>query len=518
MARPNGTTFDPGIVQYVANGMRGARAAGMPGFILGLTGQEWFGPLQPTAPVTPPGTDPRLIDYPFGVNLQYQPRALENGVSYAQLEMLADGYDLLRLVIETRKDQVCKMSWGLRVTPGPGEKKADAKKKTELDPRITVLKEFFKSPDRVHDWQTWLRLLLEDLFVIDAPAVLVRRQEDNTLWGFEPIHGATITRLIDEQGRTPLPPSPGYRQILKGVPGPFLYSGFTGDKDKPELVYRPRNRRPRKMYGYSPVEQILVTVNMALRRQLSQLSYYTEGNIPEALVSLPATWTADQIKKWQDQFDVYAGDVAQKRRIRWVPEIKAFYGTKDAMLKDEFDEWLARIICFNFSISPQPFVKMMNKATAATAQQTALSEGLIPLLEWITAFVNYLLHTYIENTEDIEWAFDDAEESDKLKQAQIDTARVSIGIESVDEIRERDGLDPIGCHNFVMTASGPVFLSDIIAASAAGLGAGSPGAIEAKNMAMASASLNGTGGGAGSKASTDDTTLKLLKAGKKKRY
>ena len=32
-----------------------------------------------------------------------------------------------------------------------------------------------------------------------------------------------------------------------------------------------------------------MSVNIALRRQLYQLQYYTEGNVPEALIALPET-------------------------------------------------------------------------------------------------------------------------------------------------------------------------------------------------------------------------------------
>jgi hypothetical protein len=52
------------------------------------------------------------------------------------------------------------------------------------------------------------------------------------------------------------------------------------------------------------------------------------------------------------------------------------------MLKDEFDEWLARIICYCFSLSPQALIKQMNRATAETAKQTAQEEGLEPLKLW----------------------------------------------------------------------------------------------------------------------------------------
>ena len=43
-----------------------------------------------------------------------------------------------------------------------------------------------------------------------------------------------------------------------------------------------------------------MTVNIALRRQLWQLDYFTEGSIPDALIGVPQGWTPDQIKQFQD--------------------------------------------------------------------------------------------------------------------------------------------------------------------------------------------------------------------------
>ena len=70
--------------------------------ISGVAPATWFGPVQPVAPESVAG---RAFDYSVGYNLQYQPRADEPG-SFAQLHTLADNCDLLRIVIETRKDQI----------------------------------------------------------------------------------------------------------------------------------------------------------------------------------------------------------------------------------------------------------------------------------------------------------------------------------------------------------------------------------------------------------------------------
>jgi hypothetical protein len=41
-------------------------------------------------------------------------------------------------------------------------------------------------------------------------------------------------------------------------------------------------------------------LSVALRRQLWQLDYFTEGSIPDALIGVPQGWTPDQIKQFQD--------------------------------------------------------------------------------------------------------------------------------------------------------------------------------------------------------------------------
>ena len=50
-----------------------------------------------------------------------------------------------------------------------------------------------------------------------------------------------------------------------------------------ELLYLPRNVRAHKLYGMSPVEQIALTINVALRREATTLEYYRASSAPNAL-------------------------------------------------------------------------------------------------------------------------------------------------------------------------------------------------------------------------------------------
>jgi uncharacterized protein (DUF2236 family) len=56
------------------------------------------------------------------------------------------------------------------------------------------------------------------------------------------------------------------------------------------------------------------------QRQIYQLQYYTEGNVPEALIGVPENWNPDQIRQFQAYWDsLNAGDTAERRHAKFVP-------------------------------------------------------------------------------------------------------------------------------------------------------------------------------------------------------
>ena len=65
--------------------------------------------------------------------------------------------------------------------------------------------------------------------------------------------------------------------------------------------------------------------------------------------------------------------------------------TKEPEHKDDFDEWLARIICFAFSVPPQWAVKAMNRATADNQSAQSEEEGLEPTKEWVKDLIDEII-------------------------------------------------------------------------------------------------------------------------------
>jgi hypothetical protein len=242
-----------------------------------------FSPGLPLAPVSGQ-QDVRALDFNVGVNTNITPRSGFGEIhSFASLRAYSN-VELVRLAIETCKDQIERLDWKV--------KSRDGKKSGKADSRIGVLEKFFRKPDGVTPFSTWLRLLMEDLLVLDAPSIEIRRDRGGKLIGLDVVPGDTIKLLVDETGRRPQAPVPAYQQVIKGM----VWANLTTQ----DLIYYPRNPRPNHLYGFSPVEQLIVTINTTMRRQATQLGYFTEGNVPAGILNAPTGWGSDAVKTYQD--------------------------------------------------------------------------------------------------------------------------------------------------------------------------------------------------------------------------
>jgi hypothetical protein len=392
--------------------------------ITGVDPQNFMGPLNPLPPVAQDAVWGRRTDYPIGYNQRFTPRSDEL-VDFSTLRMLADTWDLLRVVIETRKDQLDQLDWKIRYR--------DQNK--PQDKRCEQISEFFQYPDKVNTWSDWVRMIIEDLFVIDAPCLLPRLTRGGDLYALEIMDGALIKPLYDVQGRIPMTPDPAYQQIIKGLPA----AEYTFD----ELIYKPRNRRSWKAYGYSPVEQIIVTINTGIRRNLATLQYYTEGSLPDSIIGLPDTWNSEQIRQFQEYWDeLLSGNTAERRKTRFMPGGGNYVQTREPGLSDEFDEWLARVVCYAFSVEPTPFIKQQNRATAQTAREQSIAEGQAALKKWLKLLIDSVITRYLK-APDLEFVWNDNYAVDPLQQAQIDQIYLMNQVMVPNEVRENLGMEPL---------------------------------------------------------------------------
>jgi hypothetical protein len=59
-----------------------------------------------------------------------------------------------------------------------------------------------------------------------------------------------------------------------------------------------------------------------------------------------------------------SGNLARRRMTKFVPADFKLIEARQPPLKDSYDEWLARIICYAFSVPASAFVSQVNRATS----------------------------------------------------------------------------------------------------------------------------------------------------------
>jgi Phage portal protein len=413
--------------------------------------QNIFSPGEPQTPVQQESV--RSVDFPSGINSIITPRASET-FGFAELRAWSN-VELVRLAIETRKDQVENLDWQIKPRKrldGQGKQKT---RKDALD-RIRQAEKFFRKPNREDDFSVWLRIIMEDLLVLDAPAVEMQKTRGGELYALEYMPGDTIKLLVDHNGRRPKPPAPAFQQIIKGR----VWANLTSE----EMIYYPRNPRSGKMYGMSPVETCIVSINTIMRRQASQIAYFSDGNIPAGMATVPDGWTVDQTQSWQEWMDAnFSGNLAERRKILWAPAGSKYQPFKEAPLKDDFDEWLARIIAFAFSLPPTPFIKQMNRSTANADSERALKEGLGPLLGWAKRLIDFFLQNVL-GFPDLEFSWEIEEEINAETQASINDKYLRGGVVTINEVRDSLGMDSVadGDTPLIYTAKGAVTLDMVL--------------------------------------------------------
>ena len=268
----------------------------------------------------------------------------------------------------------------------------------------------------------------------DCATLYARRNLKDEIIAWEPIQGSTILLRLDPWGRTPLEGA-AYTQILKGLPA----VNYTAE----ELVYVPTNPRNHKGYGLSEVEMVLLTGNLILKRQFSQLSEYTDGTLPNTIIGVPDGWQDSKIDRIMDYLkSIYRGNL-KNQKVPWIlpgGDQAKFFNTKEGIEKGEIDEWWARVIFYNFNLPPTPMVKQVNRATAESAQEVALSEGLAPLKIWLKDLHDDLLTRM--GRPDCEFVFIDEQSMDPAVRNKILCDQVDRGIITENEFREEIGREP----------------------------------------------------------------------------
>ncbi len=273
---------------------------------------NWFGPLTPITPLAPPEVAGRQWDYPAGYNLS----TLSRPSSRLPFRRCARSPTVMIFcVLSSRHERIRP-----RANRGASSRRDNGAHPATDAARIATLKSFFARPDGIHGFADWLRILLEEVFVTDAPALYMSRDRGGQLKALMPLDGATIKPVIDPWGRVPQPYLDGDRLVY-----PAAYqadserlSGHRLFGARPDLSAAQSSRQSR--LRHEPRRADRDDGKYRLAPAIVSPRLFRRGKYSNSLIGVPETWTPDQIASYQKYWDAYFdGDLGRRRRAKFVP-------------------------------------------------------------------------------------------------------------------------------------------------------------------------------------------------------
>lgn len=441
----------------------------------------------------------------FVMNLHNRPNTTsipEAPISPHVLRQFSVNYAVARACIDYVKTQLTQLEWAV-VPVKEEDMPSDSQKAT-----IQEIENFFHVPSGPNS--TFRKLqeeMIEDYLVIGSITLERIRTVGEDLLSLLPVDSATIKVRLEESGTIPSPPNTAYEQWIRGVK--------TGELTTDEMIFEVKNNRTNSPFGLSPLESLILQVQSALAGELYNYRFFTDSNVPEGMIGLPVEWSLDQVKDFQAYWDnMIAGNPRKQQKVKFVPGdiAKNYVPTKKAedMAFEKFELWLLQQTCAVFGVPPQDlgFTHDTNKSTSDTQKELGQERAKIPTAKFLEEVFTKIV-MFDLGYPDYKFTYLNVDPVDKVEEAEIDTLRIRAGITSVDEVRMRDGLEPVKLDNYVMTGKGPVLVKDIVSGKFDPMAGGVGGfGGESTGSKVSAKPAGDSGAGSGTK-TTSDTKTKM---------
>ena len=401
-----------------------------------------FGPGEPTPAGEEGGTRPRALIPPLNQQATSRPRSWPGLESFRLLKALGN-FDLVQVVHADIRGQLLGLEPNVQVRKSSEE----LSNTDEVQAELAAARAFVECPDPLYplEWRRWASRVIDEMLTTDALSLYPRFSLGGDPIGLEQIDGSTIVPLVDDLGRPPLPPNDAYQQIVHGRVETGFELPIGEDPSAAELWYLPVTLKSGSPYGQSPLERVLLTVNLGIRKQLHELAFYTDGNVPDSLYALPEGATPDDLRAFVDWLNEQALGDPTKRAGNMLPVPPGQYiVTKPNTWSYEAQEWLGRVIAWAHGVSPLPITRVMNRATSEQLDVQSSEAGLRPMLEMLRQVVNRYLwrvlqlrHVEVrfgaEEREDPQQLFDRTLRGVEGGVLTFNEGRAALGLPEIDE-------------------------------------------------------------------------------------
>lgn len=311
-------------------------------------------------------------------------------------------------------------------------------------------RDFFEG-DWQEDWKTNLRMMLPDLLHYDCGVTikafpLISYDED----------GALKDKAVDKTKPVELYSRDG-RSFMKdtGLAGrlrQYWQYSWINPQGRPirfspdEIMYYQMNPSSRSPYGTANLEVIEFIVDYMIDSAMAQSKYWKNGMFIGGQIDLPEIKELDELKRQQAYYEAKLR--GPKKMGKWLvtgggATIKSIPFTPQQMQWVESQKWFAKIIFGIYRITPSElgFTDEINRATGIQQMEIHKSKAIRPVLTLIEDMMNRQI-IWKHFSKDIKFEYVmELSLDDKGKQTDIDVKRLDKGLDSVNELRDRDGLE-----------------------------------------------------------------------------
>ncbi len=354
---------------------------------------------------------------------------------------------LVRRAINIIKDRISSLDWQVRLKRGYSTATVD-----EADARCAILRQTLEGPNSGDSFRTLIEQVLEDALVGGYGSIEMELTGD-PLKPFElwPVDGATIKINAKWDGS---PATPRYAQATGIAMGQITpLGGDSLDIKTPglipllddELIYIRLNPRSYTPFGLGPLEVAFETVNSFLG------AHRFAGNLASNSVVQYALWLNETspaqherlIRWWQDEIEgtgrVPLISSEQK------PEVLRFAAGTDADLRLNWQEFLIRMVGNAFSLPPMllGLERDVNQSTATEQADEAFRSAIVPLAKLVAEHFTRDLFAKKLGWPEFEFVFNELDARDEMTEVEMQTALLTAGVLTVNEVRAMRGLGPL---------------------------------------------------------------------------
>lgn len=359
-------------------------------------------------------------------------------VTYQTLRMMAQRSEWVSAVLKTRKNQIGGATWSIL----PKDEQDSSPGVEALCEKITNLLKrpsMHGSRPTSRSWRQFLNEVMVDVLVLDQGCIEKEWTVDKWIAAMYPVDGATMAPNMDERGGYH---DDAYVQVVDGqITARFGIEDLIWIMDNPQTDVRFSG------FGFSPLENLIVSVTAELYASKYNASYFEKGAVPEGIINLGPEAAPEDVNAfrlyWMNEImgRPWAIPIMGGSKTEWIP----WRASNKDMEYMAYQEWLLKKVCANYTITPKEMgmVEDVNRSTAESEDSSEQEKGILPLLTLLADYfeVEIIGEHGLGVGDYVEFAWDEAGEDEGaiLNRFQI---MVPMGAAKRSEMREALGMEP----------------------------------------------------------------------------